>query len=102
MRIKEAREKAHLTQEQLAEVLNCSPQYVSLMETGRYLISIKMLRTLCTELKVSSDAILFGDSAEVLPSSVLKRLSELDDKKLNYARELICLFLAAMDSGTEG
>lgn len=33
-RIKLARENAHLTQEELAALINCSPQHISVMERG--------------------------------------------------------------------
>lgn len=38
-RIKTAREHAHLTQEQLAELLDASPSFISRLETGQTMTS---------------------------------------------------------------
>ena len=58
--IKQARERAKLTQEQFAERIDVSPQYVSDLERGVVGVSIATLKRICTTLCVSSDKILFG------------------------------------------
>ena len=58
--IKAAREQAKLTQEQLSERVDVSPQYISDLERGVVGISIPTLKRLCTILGVSSDQLLFG------------------------------------------
>ncbi len=60
IQIKLAREQAKLTQEQLAERIEVSPQYVSDLERGLVGISVATLKRLCAVLCVSSDQILFG------------------------------------------
>ncbi len=57
--IKQARERALMTQEQLAENIEVSPQYISDLERGLVGISIVKLKCLCTTLSVTSDQILF-------------------------------------------
>ena len=55
--VKLAREKSRLTQEQLAEQLECTPQYLSDLERGVVGISVALLKRLCVVLGVSSDDI---------------------------------------------
>ena len=62
-RIKAAREKANLTQEQLSEQIEVSPQYISDLERGVVGIAIPTLKRLCVALSVSSDELLFGANA---------------------------------------
>ena len=94
--IKRARENARLTQEQLSEILNCSPQYVSLLENGRYGISTKMLRTLCTELNVSSDSILFPGSGRNSLDIISYKCNELSDEQFRLLLEIINRYIEAV------
>lgn len=57
-----AREKAKVTQEQLAERIEVSPQYISDLERGVVGPSISTIKRICICLNVSSDQILFGES----------------------------------------
>lgn len=65
--IKTAREQAKLTQEQLAERVDVSPQYISDLERGVVGISIPTLKRVCITLGVSSDQILFGTTTKTVP-----------------------------------
>lgn len=93
-RIKEARENAKLTQEQLAERVNVSPQYVSDLERGVVGVSISTLKRICSSLGVSSDQILFGlqkedkfaswaDKCRVLTQTQIVILDEIIDKYID-------------------
>lgn len=88
-RAKRAREQAHLTQEQLAERIEVSPQYISDMERGVVGISVQTLCRLCAALGVSSDTILFGVQADgaALPKEQLALLSEMVDCFLRALRQ---------------
>lgn len=94
--IKRARENARLTQEQLSEILDCSPQYVSLLENGRYGISTKMLRTLCTELNASSDSILFPGSGRNSLDIISYKCNELSDEQFRLLLEIINRYIEAV------
>ena len=63
-RIAELRKAQNMTQERLAERLECSPQFISDMERGVVGISLSTLKKLCLTLGVSSDSILFGAEPE--------------------------------------
>ena len=64
-RIKTARTNANVTQERLVELIDVSPQYVSDLERGVVGLSVATLRSICAQLGVSSDSILFqAENAE--------------------------------------
>ncbi|MDE5966814.1 MAG: helix-turn-helix transcriptional regulator [Lachnospiraceae bacterium] len=66
-RIKQARKAAKLTQEQLAEAIDVSAQYVSDLERGVVGTSIPTLIKICDTLAVSADYILRGRDSETMP-----------------------------------
>ena len=94
--IKRARENAKLTQEALSEVLDCSPQYISLLENGRYTISIKMLRALCLSLNISSDSILFPDKGRNSLDIVSYKCKDLSDEQFRLLIEIINRYIEAV------
>lgn len=96
MAIKRARENVKLTQEQLSEILDCSPQYVSMLETGRCTISVKMLRTLCTELNVSSDSILFPGNDKHSLDILSYKCKDLSDEQFRLLIEIISRYIEAV------
>ncbi len=63
-RVKSARETRNMTQENLAELMDVSPQYISDMERGVVGLSLQSLKRACIVLGVSSDFLLFGKEEE--------------------------------------
>lgn len=59
-RLKQCRKKKHLTQENLAELINVSPHYIYELERGMKSMSLSTLVDLSTALDVSADYLLFG------------------------------------------
>lgn len=57
-RIKSAREKKGLTQEQLAEQVNLSPMHISVIERGNKLPRLETLINIANVLDVSADILL--------------------------------------------
>lgn len=96
LQIKRARERARLTQEELSEILDCSPQYISLLENGRYGISTKMLRALCTSLNISSDSILFSNFEKRSLDIISYKCRELSDEQFRLLIEIINRYLEAV------
>ena len=94
--IKRAREAANLTQEKLSEILDCSPQYISMLENGRYGISTKMLRTLCKALNISSDSILFPGSNKRNMDIVCYRCRDLSDEQFRLLIDIINRYIDAV------
>ena len=87
-RIKQAREKRKLTQEQLAELVFLSPMHVSVIERGVKLPKLETLINIANVLKVTTDELL----QDVLEKTTLvanHELSELLDSLSPYDQERI-------------
>lgn len=59
-RIRDAREQAHLTQEQLAELVDISPTHMSVIERGVKTPKLDTFVRIANALGVSADALLQG------------------------------------------
>ena len=95
--IRNARDRAKLTQEQLAERLDCSPQFISDMERGVVGISVPMLRNLCMELGIPSDSILFSAEDTYSLSLLSERCKSLSDEQFRLLLRIIDSFLDAVN-----
>ena len=88
-RIQISREDAGLTQEQLAEQLGLSPQFISIIERGSAGASLETIVKLCGVLDVSSDWILLGKRETPTAQSIAARLSPLTEEQLVAADRLV-------------
>ena len=95
--IKLAREQAKLTQEQFAERVEVSPQYISDLERGVVGISIPTLKRACVVLGVSSDRILFGTVSENRNAAIEKRCMNLSDEAFAALLDIADAFSAALE-----
>ncbi|MEX2464733.1 MAG: tetratricopeptide repeat protein [Gaiellaceae bacterium] len=87
-RLKAARERAQLSQRQLA-FPGCSPAYISRIESGDRIPSLQLLRTLGRRLGVSEDFLATGAElhavdAELLEAEIALRLDNLDEAQSLY------------------
>ena len=73
-RIKEAREQAHLTQEDLAEIVGISPTHMSVIERGVKTPRLDTFVKIVNALKLSSDALL-QDVVAPVSDSIIAELS---------------------------
>ena len=73
-RIKEAREQAHLTQEDLAEIVDISPTHMSVIERGAKTPRLDTFVKIVNALKLSSDALL-QDVVRPVSDSIISELS---------------------------
>ena len=94
-RIKEARERAHLTQEELAEIVDISPTHMSVIERGVKTPKLDTFVKIANALQLSADALLqdvvipVNESIMTELSSRIGRLSEKDQNRiLNAIRAL--------------
>ena len=92
-----AREQADLTQEQLAERLEVSPQYVSDLERGVVGPSIATLKKLCGCLAVTSDRLLFGTESADRGAVLSAVCSGLTDRQFELLLEIAEKYTAAVD-----
>ena len=85
-KIKEARERAHLTQEELAEIVDISPTHMSVIERGVKTPKLDTFVRIVKALNLSSDALL-QDSVEHADESIMAeisvRLGRLSDEEQN-------------------
>jgi tetratricopeptide (TPR) repeat protein len=89
-RLRAARERAGLTQRDLA-FPGCSPAYISRIESGDRIPSLQLLRELGRRLGVSEDYLATGenraapDDARLLDAELALRLGDADDAQRLYA-----------------
>ena len=83
MRIQFSREKTGLTQEQLAEKIDRSTQFISTIERGVAGPSLETVISLCNVLDVSSDWLLRGIRKEASADTVAEKLSRMTAKSLH-------------------
>lgn len=92
-RIREERERAGLTREQLAEYTELTPRFIADIERGSVGISISTLMKFCEILKVSSDRLLWGTRSDVGIDEHLKFINKayigVIDKTVRCQLELI-------------
>ena len=94
-RIKEAREKAGLTQERFSELIGLGPKSVSALERGTVGISITTLKRICSVLSIPSDQILFGRTEKNDVSDLMVSLEQLSPVEYRIVKEIVLKLLEA-------
>jgi transcriptional regulator with XRE-family HTH domain len=98
--IRIARDRAALTQEQLAERIDVSTQYVSDLERGVVGVSIPTLKRICAALQVSSDQLLFQTAAPRSLLPLVDRCGALSEEQLAHLIGIIDHYLQAVSGET--
>ena len=96
-RIKSAREKKGLTQEQLAEQVNLSPMHISVIERGNKLPRLETLINIANVLDVSADILL----QDVVNNQIKLHTSEASNLIAQLSRDDQRRVLAALHSFVE-
>lgn len=96
--IRIAREQAKLTQEQFAERIEVSPQYISDLERGVVGISIPTLKRACIALGVSSDQVLFGAVSADRNDAIIKRCASLTDEDFAALMNIVDAYSVAIQN----
>lgn len=93
-RLREARERAGLSQRQLS-FEGCSPAYISRIEAGERIPSLQLLREMGRRLGVSEDWLatgldrdLLGEDRTLLDAEIALRFNEVEDAERLYAQVL--------------
>ncbi len=94
--IKIARERAKITQENLAERIDVSPQYISDLERGVVGVSIATLKKICVSLNVSSDQLLFGESSGNTFSPLSEKIRCLSKEQHAILCEIVEKYITAV------
>lgn len=95
-RIRAAREERKLTQEQLAEQIEVSPQYISDLERGVVGVSLATLKRLCVVLNVSSDRILFGQETQG-HAALMEKCRGLSQEQFSLLLEIVDRYTRAVE-----
>ena len=96
LQVRAVRDKAGLTQEALAEKLDCTAQYISDLERGVTGISIPMLKMLCLKLGISSDSILFAAEPEHNLDAIADKCRALTDEQFGILLDIINKYIEAL------
>lgn len=99
-RLRQARERAGLTQRQLAEGL-CSPPYLSRIEAGDRAPSLQILRELARRLEVSVDWLATGKEGAQVGDRVVQAAAALRVDELELAEGLLLEELEAATTARE-
>lgn len=91
-RIRDFRLQNHLTQAQLAEVLDVSTNFISEVETGKKNISLDTLCRLCQRYHLSADYLLLGKEASA-DSLLIERLNALPTQDILTVIEYLETYL---------
>ena len=92
-RIKKARERLGITQENISEQMNVGPQHISDIERGTVGISIDMLMKICETLDVTADYVLFGNETEYGKNTPYNIIAQLEEKDQQFIENFINLYL---------
>lgn len=96
-RIRIAREAAGLTQEQLAERLELSAQFISTIERGVAGASLSTIISLCETLHISSEWLLRGLDATPTTGRIAAKMSPLSEAQLAVVDKLTDDLLALLE-----
>lgn len=87
-RVRERRIALDITQQDLADALEVSPQHISVIEQDKVAPSVALLAKLAQELGVSADYLLSGNEGiitEVIPSIKADKKLNIEAKKILIA-----------------
>ncbi len=94
--IKVAREQIKMTQENLAERIDVSPQYVSDLERGVVGVSVSTLKKACLALGISSDQIIFGSAQSNNFAPIIEKCRCLSQEQFAILCEIIERYIKAV------
>lgn len=95
LRIAEARVKHDLTQEELAEKISKTSQFISNIETGKRKPSLSTLLNIAKVLNLSLDYLIYDNDIEekirddIYMKQIYKQLESLDDEKKNKLLDIV-------------
>ena len=95
-RIRKHREESHLTQEELAELVNISSQTISTAETGKKRLCLENIVKICMALGVSTDYLLLGKISPEDIAILSKKVSRLTPVQYRHLEDIIDSYVAAV------
>lgn len=94
-RIVGLRKEHHMTQEQLAEVLNISIKHCSCVERGVSSLSLELFIELCDVFDTTLDYLIRGKTnsgIEQIPPTFIECIENADDNEMSILREYATLY----------
>ena len=97
-RLRQARKDKHLTQSQLAELSNVSTPEIGRIENDRVSATIDTLLSLCTELDIGLDHLLFdyfSPNTQILTPEIQKVVSIMErmgERHSQYIAEIVSIY----------
>ena len=96
--VKKYREKAHLTQAELAEFVGVENAFISRVERGQKLMKLKTLLALADALHVSADLLLYQESQNAQIQTLALMLKGQSPELVDGIIELVRTCIANFDS----
>ena len=105
-RIREERQRARLTQEQLAELVGCNESYIGQIERGAKNPSLEIIVGIANALNVTVDYLL-ADNVKVdqlngLMDEIITLIKERDPEDVRFLITINRLFLDLLDKKAKG
>ncbi|MCD8048777.1 MAG: helix-turn-helix transcriptional regulator [Clostridia bacterium] len=100
-RVKEKRKAMKYTREALSELLDISPQFLAQIESGKRGMSFTTLAKVSAVLGVSCDYLILGKSDSPDRSRIYELASNIDEKYLPVAEDLLSSLLRAIALASE-
>lgn len=96
-RIYDRRKQLRLTQEELAELADITPQTVSTAELGKKAMRADTIIRICIALQISTDYLLLGKVTEQDKSILSKMTSKLMPAQYRHLEDIIHSFITAVE-----
>ncbi|MCQ5129415.1 helix-turn-helix domain-containing protein [Butyricicoccus faecihominis] len=93
-RIRQCRDAAGLTQDQLAEILGKDAKYISVIENGKKKVQIDTFVSICNALQVDYTYIITGNPTNFKSKEIQDKLLQLTERQFNASMEIIDTFLS--------
>lgn len=97
-RIYDRRKQLRMTQEELAEKAQITPQTVSTAELGKKALRPENIIRICTALEISTDYLLLGKVSGDDYSALTEKFESLSPEQYRYLEDIINSFIAAVNT----
>ncbi len=95
------RKQLRLTQEELAEAANVTPQTISTAELGKKALRPENIVKICSALDISTDYLLYGRVTVEDHSMMLKKISKLSPSQYHHLEDIVNSYLSAVSEKCE-
>lgn len=97
LRIRQQRKLLKYSREEIADKLGVTAKFVSDIKLGNRGMSIQTLYNIAIILNTTSDYILFGSEQKNNPCQIVNMLNSCKGERLEYAKEILRVFLLATE-----